>query len=60
MDKSIVGKKVQLHPGTDRWMMGDRFGEITKVGRIYYTVHMDVSGKNIRVQPENIGEVYHD
>ena len=26
-----IGKRVQLHPATDRWMMGDRFGVIVKV-----------------------------
>ena len=26
-----IGKRVQLHPATDRWMMGDQFGVIVKV-----------------------------
>jgi hypothetical protein len=26
-----VGDRVQLHPGTDVWMQGDRFGEIVKI-----------------------------
>jgi len=25
------GDRVQLHPATDRWMMGDRFGEVVQV-----------------------------
>lgn len=27
----LVGKRVQLHPATDRWMMGDRYGLIVAV-----------------------------
>jgi len=26
-----IGKRVELHPATDRWMMGDRYGVIVKV-----------------------------
>lgn len=48
-----VGRRVQLHPATDRWMRGDRYGAITKVsdlpdGRLVATILMDVSGKTLR------------
>ena len=37
------GTRVQLHPATDRWMMGDRYGEIMSA---YVTEHLDtVTGK---------------
>lgn len=29
-DHPMVGKRVELHPGTDAWMMGDRYGEIVR------------------------------
>jgi ribosomal protein L21E len=50
------GKRVQLHPGTDQWMMGDRFGEIRKVDLKTFLVHvkMDVSKKTIKCKPKHI------
>jgi len=50
-----VGDRVELAPHLDRWMMGDRFGEIVKIGRRYLHVKLDVSGKVLNVVPENIG-----
>jgi hypothetical protein len=29
------GKRVQLHPALDRWMMGDRYGDIVKITHDY-------------------------
>ena len=26
-----IGQRVELHPGTNRWMMGDRLGTVTEV-----------------------------
>ena len=46
----LVGDRVELHPATDRWMMGDRYGEVvyvnTKKGTA--TVLLDKSGKRLR------------
>ena len=50
-----IGDSVELHPGTDRWMRGDRFGAVVKIGRKHLHVKMDVSGQTIRVHPDNIG-----
>jgi hypothetical protein len=36
------GTRVQLHPATDRWMMGDRYGEVVSA---YVTEHFDTSTK---------------
>lgn len=43
------GSRVQLHPATDRWMMGDRFGTVRKITRRSIHVKMDRSKKTIRV-----------
>ena len=27
-----VGRRVKIHPATDAWMQGDRYGEVVKIG----------------------------
>ena len=44
-DLFTIGDRVQIHPSHDVWMMGDRFGQVEKLGRKYVHVRMDVSGK---------------
>lgn len=51
-----IGDRVQAHPGTDTWMMGDRFGTVSKLGRKYIHVKMDRSGRTIRFTPDNLLE----
>lgn len=49
------GDRVQLHPGTDQWMQGDRYGEVVKVqpsGAVL--VKMDRSGRTLLCMPEHI------
>ena len=48
--------RVQIPTYTDRWMMGDRYGEITKHskrltpdGELIVHVKLDKSGKTVRV-----------
>ena len=67
-----IGKRIELHPVTDRWMMGDRYGVIVYISkriRSYidprdprngqtFTVLMAKSGKRIRVAEGNISEVF--
>jgi hypothetical protein len=48
------GDRVQLHPATDRWMRGDRYGEVVLVGRKLISVKMDVSGQIAKLHPSNI------
>lgn len=48
------GDRVQTHPATDTWMMGDRYGVITKVGTKLVYVKMDRSGRTIRFHPRNL------
>lgn len=72
--KSITGRKVldfegrcisegarcELHPATDLWMRGARFGEIVKVwahpdtGATMITVKLDKLPTAVIVQPENV------
>jgi hypothetical protein len=52
-----VGQRVELSPATDAWMMGDRFGEIVKIGRAYLHVRMDRSGRTLRISPANIHKI---
>lgn len=54
-DASLVGKRVEIHPRYDAWMMGDRFGEVVKVTAKYLSVKMDRSGKTRRVSNDNDG-----
>lgn len=49
-----LGMRVQLHPGTDAWMRGDRYGDVVKVGRTFLHVKMDRSGVTRRVSPANV------
>ena len=50
------GTRVALHPATDDWMRGDRYGEI--IGAFgpgqgaKYLIRLDVSGKLRRIVPE--------
>lgn len=47
-----IGQRVELHPATDAWMMGDRYGEVVKIGRTYIHVKMDRSGKVRKVRAD--------
>lgn len=72
MSESRIGKRLELHPATDRWMMGDRYGEIIGIGRKsrsfldpqdprngqVFRVRMDKSGKVIRVSERNIARIF--
>jgi hypothetical protein len=51
------GQRVQLHPATDAWMMGDRFGEVVRVTPKFVYVQCDVSQRIRRMVPRNILEI---
>jgi hypothetical protein len=51
-----LGDRVELHPATDAWISGDRFGEVVKIGRRYIHVHMDRSGRVRRTTFANISK----
>ena len=53
----LRGKRIQLHPGTDQWMMGDRYGPVTRANKDgTLQVKMDRSGKSLRVRRDHVGE----
>ena len=44
-----VGDRVQLHPGLDAWMQGDKYGDVAKVTHQNYHVKMDRSGRTLLI-----------
>ena len=54
LDRQLIGKRVELHPVTDDWMRGDRFGEIVSVGRKFYYIKLDKSGRTRKTHPSNV------
>ncbi len=49
-----VGDRVELHPATDAWGRGDRYGKIQRIGTKFSHVLMDRSGRVLRVPARNI------
>ena len=49
-----TGTRVQLHPATDAWMRGDRYGTVVKIGRRLISVKMDVSGRTLKLNLDNV------
>src|SRR5215831_12261189 len=49
-----VSARVESHPATDAWIMGDRYGTVVKVGRKLVHVKMDRSGRVRRFAPRNL------
>jgi hypothetical protein len=69
MSEYPIGARVELHPATDEWMQGDRYGEIVGRGRRreyrdrstvtasferLVVVKLDRSGRTRRFHPENV------
>ena len=67
-----VGMRAELHPATDAWMSGDRYGDIVAVSarsRSFldprdprnghtFRVLMDRSGRTLRVSEGNLSRVF--
>ncbi len=51
-----VGQRIHLHPATDLWMQGQRYVEVTKVGRKVITIRTD-AGHTYRVPPDHVLEI---
>ena len=64
-----IGQRVELHPATDRWMRGDRFGVVIGIGRRREYINtatkaveqerplrikLDRSGAVLRFHPTNV------
>ena len=53
-----IGDRVQLHPASDWWMRGARYGEVVKLGRKYVHVRLDRNGNAaVRFLPRDILEL---
>lgn len=52
------GKRIEMHPGTDQWMMGARFGNVVRVDEKAgdVIVKLDKLKKRLRCKPEHILE----
>lgn len=48
------GDRIELHPATDAWMSGDRYGEIVRCGKLLIYVKMDRSGRTRRCRHHDI------
>ncbi len=48
-----VGQRVALHPATDTWMRGDRYGTVIKIGREMVQLRLD-SSRYLGISPHNI------
>lgn len=57
LDEYRVNDRIEMHPATDRWMRGDRYGNIVKIGRRFLHIKMDRSGQTIRAEPSCIQRV---
>lgn len=67
-----IGMRAELHPATDAWMRGDRYGEIVAVSKRVrtfldprdprnghtFTIKMDKSGRKLRVSEGNIARIF--
>jgi hypothetical protein len=57
---SIIGMRVELPAYSDRWMMGDRYGEIVAVAKrspSFAKVKLDKSGKTVRFHMDELTPV---
>lgn len=52
-----VGDRVQISPACDRWMMGDKYGEVIRIGRRLLRLKMDRSGHLVDMVPDRIHEI---
>jgi hypothetical protein len=52
-----IGQRVELSPGLDAWMRGDRFGTVEKLGKLFIYVRMDRSGKLRKLHPAAVGHL---
>lgn len=48
------GQRVELHPATDWWMRGARFGDVVRLGRTLVHVKLDANGKVVPLHPTNL------
>ena len=56
MSDERIGQRVELHPATDRWMRGDRFGTVENINSMGAWVRFDRSGELGFYRHQNILE----
>jgi hypothetical protein len=56
IDSFRVNDRIELHPATDSWMRGDRYGIVERIGMVCIWVRLD-SGRRIRLLPDNVYQV---
>ena len=49
-----TGDRIELHPATDAWMQGDRYGTVVRIGRKYLHIRLDRSGRTLPFTPTNV------
>ena len=49
----IAGERVQLHPATDLWMSGAKYGTVVKTTRTRVHVRLDI-GRTVALAPTNL------
>jgi len=49
--------RVELHPATDAWMKGDRYGAVQSIGRKYLIVLCDWSDRRLHLLPRNVAVI---
>jgi len=58
MDFSItafrIGQRIELHPATDWWMRGAKYGNVIAIGRKLIRVKLDKHPRPVKVAPRNI------
>lgn len=52
-----TGDRVQLHPATDWWAKGARYGVVIMIGRVHLTIQLDLLPKPVAVKPEDVVEI---
>jgi hypothetical protein len=57
-DGSIIreGTRVELHPGTDHWMRGARYGTIKRIDPFGISIELDRAG-TFRTTPDRVRAV---
>jgi hypothetical protein len=52
-----VGDRIQMHPGTDQWMMGARYGNVTRIGKHAVQVKLDLLTRPLWTEVRRIVEI---